>query len=71
MTNIINLRLARKAKARTEAEKQAAENRTKFGQTKAEKKQRKAEEIRATKQHEAGKIEHESSPATPEHPKTR
>lgn len=36
MAEIINLRLARKARARTEAERQAAENRAKFGRTKAE-----------------------------------
>ena len=57
MATVINLRLARKTKARSEAEKQAAENRAKFGQTKAEKKQRKAEEARADKVHEAGRIE--------------
>lgn len=37
MAEIINLRLARKARARYEAERQAAENRAKFGQTKAQK----------------------------------
>ena len=37
MAEIINLRLARKARAREEAERQAAENRAKFGQTKAQK----------------------------------
>ena len=35
-TDIINLRKARKAKARDEKEKQAAENRVRFGRTKAE-----------------------------------
>jgi hypothetical protein len=34
---IINLRLARKNKARADAEKQAEENRLKFGRSKAEK----------------------------------
>lgn len=57
MAEIINLRMARKAKARSEAEKQAAENRVKFGQTKAEKKGRKLEDARATKAHAAGAIE--------------
>jgi len=37
MTEIVNLRRARKAKARSEAEKTAAENRAKFGAGKAEK----------------------------------
>ena len=71
MSNVINLRLARKAKARTEAEKQAEQNRAKFGRTKTEKKQRKAEEVRASKAHEAGKIEHESTPAAQEYPEKR
>ncbi len=57
MAEIINLRIARKAKARTEAGRQAEENRAKFGQTKAEKKTRKAEEARAGKAHAAGRLE--------------
>ena len=57
MAEIINLRMARKAKARAGAEKQAGENRAKFGQTKAEKQARKAEDARATKVHAAGKID--------------
>jgi hypothetical protein len=36
--DVINLRLARKSKARAEAEKQAEENRLKFGRSKIEKK---------------------------------
>jgi hypothetical protein len=54
--NVVNLRTFRKAKARSEAEKRAEENRAKFGQTKAGKLARKAEEARATKAHEAGKL---------------
>ena len=57
MAEIINLRMARKAKARSEAEKQAEQNRAKFGQTKADKKARKAETDRAGKAHDAGKLE--------------
>ncbi|OYU49493.1 MAG: DUF4169 domain-containing protein [Rhizobiales bacterium PAR1] len=57
MAEIINLRMARKAKARGEAEKQAEQNRAKFGQTKAEKKVRKLEEARAAKAHAAGALE--------------
>jgi Domain of unknown function (DUF4169) len=34
--DIVNLRRARKAKSRQEAERQAAENRIKFGRTKAQ-----------------------------------
>jgi hypothetical protein len=37
MTQVINLQKKRKAKARTDKEKKAAENRIKFGRTKAEK----------------------------------
>lgn len=37
MAEIINLKQKRKAKARTEKEKKAAENRRKFGRTKEEK----------------------------------
>jgi hypothetical protein len=37
MTTPINLNKARKARAKVEAETQAAENRAKFGRTKAEK----------------------------------
>ena len=33
MAEIVNLRMARKAKARTEAESQAKENRTRFSQS--------------------------------------
>lgn len=36
MAEIINLRLARKARARSKAEQQAEANRAKFGRTKAE-----------------------------------
>jgi hypothetical protein len=37
MTEVINLKQKRKAKARTEKEKKAIENRAKFGRTKEEK----------------------------------
>jgi hypothetical protein len=38
MGEVINLRLARKAKARDDADKQATENRAAFGRSKGEKK---------------------------------
>lgn len=60
--NVINLRQARKRLARAGAEKQARENRIRFGQTKAEKQVRKAEETRHTRQHEAGRIEPDPDP---------
>lgn len=43
MADIINLNKARKAKARVTAEKQAAENRLRFGRSKAQKQQDAAE----------------------------
>ena len=49
MADVINLRLARKARAQTEAQAVAAANRAKFGQPKAELKARKMELNRATK----------------------
>jgi vacuolar-type H+-ATPase subunit C/Vma6 len=49
MADIINLRTARKQKARTEKEAQAAENRVLFGRTKAEKLKQAAEKARAEK----------------------
>jgi len=47
MADIINLRQARKARARTEAEAKAAANRARFGRTVAEKRASEAEVRRA------------------------
>ena len=49
MTTPINLNKARKQKKRVDAEKKAAENRVKFGRTKAEKSAQKSETDRANK----------------------
>ena len=49
MTTPINLNKARKQKQRAEAEKKAAENRVKFGRTKAEKTAQNSEKDRASK----------------------
>jgi hypothetical protein len=46
MTNIVNLRQARKAKARVEKAKTAEENRARFGRTKAQRQADSAEEQR-------------------------
>lgn len=46
MGDVINLRLARKAKARVEAVAKAAENRAKHGRTKSEKATQAAEQAR-------------------------
>lgn len=43
MAELINLNKARKAKARADAERQAAENRVRFGRSKAQKQQDAAE----------------------------
>jgi len=49
MTEVINLRQKRKAKARTEKDKKAAENRRIHGRTKAEKQQEKQEAERMSR----------------------
>ena len=49
MADIINLRRARKAKARTGREQQAAEKRRAFGRTKAEREREAAERERAAR----------------------
>jgi hypothetical protein len=49
MAEIVNLRSARKAKARVEASAKAAENRTRFGRTKAQKTSEAAEAERAAR----------------------
>ncbi|MBN8818322.1 MAG: DUF4169 family protein [Sphingomonas sp.] len=49
MAEIVNLRMARKAKERARAEQQAAENRAKFGRTKAQKAKDRDEAERAAR----------------------
>jgi hypothetical protein len=46
---IVNLRKARKAKARSEAESRAAENRVRFGRTRAERETLAVEQDRAVR----------------------
>ncbi|WP_137137149.1 DUF4169 family protein [Rhizobium sp. FKY42] len=55
--DIINLKLARKAKARSEKERQAEQNRITFGRTKQEKSLTKALNEKASKQLDQGKLE--------------
>ncbi|MGY6533378.1 DUF4169 family protein [Glycocaulis sp.] len=50
MSEIVNLRTARKRKAREAADKDAAANRAAFGQTKAEKLKRKTEADKAARE---------------------
>ena len=47
MAEVINLRMARKARQRSDAQQQAAENRAKFGQTKAARAKLRSDEARA------------------------
>ncbi len=49
MSEVINLRLARKAKARGEAKQQADQNRALHGRTKAEKERQQIDAARAAK----------------------
>lgn len=55
MAEIINLRLARKARARDAAQVAAAENRARFGQTKAAKQVRALDDARAARQLDGAK----------------
>lgn len=57
MADVINLRLARKARARGKAAQQAAENRARHGQTGAERKLRQAEDERKVCQLDAHRRE--------------
>jgi len=59
MTEIINLQKKRKAKARVEKEKTAAENRRKYGRTKEEKQMEKMAAERAEKHLQGHKRETE------------
>jgi hypothetical protein len=49
MTKVVNLNQARKGKVRTERDAQAAENRVKFGRTKAEKQKARMELEQSTR----------------------
>lgn len=57
MADILSLSKARKAKARTDKEAQAAENRVKFGRTKAEKQLEQAKASLADKKIDAHKLD--------------
>lgn len=59
MAEIVNLRMARKARDRRTAEQAAAQNRTRFGETRAAREIRKAETAR-TERDLAGKKRDES-----------
>jgi hypothetical protein len=57
MAEPINLNKARKVRARADADSRAAENRVRFGRTKAEKQLAKAREEKALRDLDAGKRE--------------
>ena len=57
MAEIINLRLARKKKARDDKQRQAEQNRALHGATRAEKAARKAEAERAARQLDGARLE--------------
>ena len=59
MAEIINLRTARKARARQNAEREAAHNRAKFGQTTAEKQHQRADAERTERLLDGAKLEGE------------
>lgn len=61
MAEIVNLRLARKAKRRGEAETQAAANRAKHGERKSEKLRRRHEAERLARQIEGARREEDDS----------
>jgi hypothetical protein len=57
MGEIINLRQARKARARADKEAKAAENRIAFGRTKAERQKAKAQEELGKRRHEGHRLD--------------
>ncbi len=57
MAEIVNLRRARKGKARVEKDARAADNRVRFGRTKAEKRQSEAERRRMEQKLDGKKID--------------
>jgi hypothetical protein len=65
MAEIINLRQARKRKARADAERMAAENRAKFGQTRAQKQALSAEAHRLSSAVDGARREKEEDDTPP------
>ena len=57
MAEIVNLRRARKGKARAEKDARVTDNRVRFGQTKAEKHKSEAESRRADQKFDGKKID--------------
>jgi hypothetical protein len=65
MAEIVNLRRARKDQARAAKDARAAENRTQFGRTKAEKRATEAERARADTTLDGKKLGDEPGPEAP------
>lgn len=63
MSEVINLRLARKRKAREQAAQQAAENRVRFGRTPAQREREAAEQAEAQRRLDA--LRRETLPEAP------
>jgi hypothetical protein len=57
MDNVVNLNRARKARTRAEREKQAAENRVRFGQTKNERQAQEVDRARREREFDGHKRE--------------
>jgi len=62
MGEVINLRQARKARARAEKEAQAQENRARFGRTGAEKRQDTDAAEREARRHDGHRIDEDEDP---------
>ncbi len=56
-SNVVNLRQARKRKARDEKERQAGANRIAFGRTRAEKSATRAENLKTLRDHDQKRLE--------------
>lgn len=56
MENVVNLRTARKRRGRRQQAAQAAENRAAYGQSKAERRQREGQELKASRDLDAHRI---------------
>ena len=65
MAEIINLRLARKQKARAEAEKAAEQNRISFGRSKAERSLTEAERDKAARHIDGHRLERDGDEPEP------
>ena len=62
MAEIINLRIARKARKRSDAEKQADANRAKFGRTKAERTVQRLDDVRNDRALDGAKLTDDETP---------